>query len=388
MAHELLVVYVFQHIFFFVYGVYMLLKFSPDIARNTEYVVFRSLIYVFLFYLTISGIWSFVEYDVIFMPRWLFWILCIFDMGSIVTAGVVLYRFVLLRLAPELSSKGWVSWFGPALYAIQMIALVTSYWTHFLISVAPGNEMVYEPAFLLFPLLSVVSFCVLIVIAIKKLLNETSASAKRSCLTIIVSLVLIIFCGVVDNVFEKTSILPIAIFGALYFIFINMQESSINSDQLTNMNNRRRADEFLSERMASISEQSPIYLFMLDINSFKAINDTYGHPEGDIALTILADAIKQAVGEVSAFAARYGGDEFLLAWRPQESAEEISPEQLIDNIASYTHNRCEQLNRPYDITISYGYMRCEDPSISYSTYMKQADEKLYETKRQFHMSHS
>ena len=58
-----------------------------------------------------------------------------------------------------------------------------------------------------------------------------------------------------NNLFEKISILPIAIFGALYFIFINMQESSINSDQLTRMNNRRKADEYLSEKLLSVSPE-------------------------------------------------------------------------------------------------------------------------------------
>ena len=384
MDQELLFVYGLQHIFFFVYGLYMLMKFSPDIARNNEYHFFRALLFVFLFYTAVGGVWSFTEYDVIRMPGWMFWILSICVMGSIITAGVFLYLFVLNRLTPKFGAEKGVLWFGSVLYLIEMTGLISSPLTHWLISVTLENTMVYEPGFVIIPVFTVLSFGVLIVMAVRKMLETRSDTVRRSSITIIISVVLILVCGVADNLFEKISILPIAIFGALYFIFINMQESSINSDQLTRMNNRRKADEYLSEKLLSVSPEAPLFLYALDLNGFKGINDTYGHSEGDEALVLFANTIKRTITAYAGFAARFGGDEFVMAWSPADLNRTVSPEQLSKEMEQQLHEICVQQHKPYVLSCCAGYTTCTDPDIPLQTYLKQADAELYRNKAQYY----
>ena len=84
-------------------------------------------------------------------------------------------------------------------------------------------------------------------------------------------------------------------------------------DQLTNLPNRRNFDDRLNmEWKQSIRENWPISLLMVDIDKFKNINDTYGHQQGDKILQIVARTFHQSFKRPSDFAARWGGEEFVI----------------------------------------------------------------------------
>lgn len=86
------------------------------------------------------------------------------------------------------------------------------------------------------------------------------------------------------------------------------------TDPLTGLKNRRAFDAALEERRAAFAERSEgTALLMVDIDHFKEVNDTYGHPIGDKLLKAMAERIMQTVaksGVEGASTARYGGEEF------------------------------------------------------------------------------
>jgi two-component system chemotaxis family response regulator WspR len=87
----------------------------------------------------------------------------------------------------------------------------------------------------------------------------------------------------------------------------------MNSDGLTGLSNRRHFDEYMElEWRRSLREQSQLSLLMIDVDYFKAYNDSFGHLEGDEALRKVAAAIKDAGSRPSDLPARYGGEEFAL----------------------------------------------------------------------------
>ena len=87
----------------------------------------------------------------------------------------------------------------------------------------------------------------------------------------------------------------------------------MNSDGLTGLSNRRHFDEYMElEWRRSLREQSQLSLLMIDVDYFKAYNDSFGHLEGDEALRKVAMAIKEASARPSDLPARYGGEEFAL----------------------------------------------------------------------------
>ncbi|WP_424768390.1 diguanylate cyclase [Paenibacillus sp. sgz302251] len=84
------------------------------------------------------------------------------------------------------------------------------------------------------------------------------------------------------------------------------------TDELTGLNNRRYFQESLVANIALYNRvQLPFSILLLDIDHFKRINDTYGHPVGDKILQKLAKLIKFESREVD-IVARYGGEEFVI----------------------------------------------------------------------------
>ncbi len=86
-----------------------------------------------------------------------------------------------------------------------------------------------------------------------------------------------------------------------------------DQDGLTGVANRRRFDElYLTEWLRCRREQQPLAVLMLDIDFFKAYNDTYGHLQGDACLKLVARTIKESLRRPADFVARFGGEEFVV----------------------------------------------------------------------------
>ena len=92
-----------------------------------------------------------------------------------------------------------------------------------------------------------------------------------------------------------------------------MLQRLMNSDGLTGLSNRRHFDEYLElEWRRAMREQQQLSLLMIDVDYFKAYNDTFGHLAGDEALRRVAEAIRGSCSRPSDLPARYGGEEFAL----------------------------------------------------------------------------
>ena len=169
----------------------------------------------------------------------------------------------------------------------------------------------------------------------------------------------------------------------ILFNVINM-ESQISQDALTGLNNRGQIMRYAAQDSNLHKEGERTFVIMGDINDFKKINDTYGHAEGDHALIIVADALRRGAQytDISLFLSRYGGDEFLMIAHVPERAE--MPRvlaELIFDIRRALAEICKETNRPYVITMGFGYaeiMQGED----FETCMVRADERLYINKEE------
>lgn len=94
-----------------------------------------------------------------------------------------------------------------------------------------------------------------------------------------------------------------------------------NSDGLTGLANRRHFDEYLdAEWRRARRERSQLALLMIDVDAFKAYNDTYGHVAGDQALRRLAAVLQDNCARSGDLPARFGGEEFAMIL-PSTSSE-------------------------------------------------------------------
>jgi diguanylate cyclase (GGDEF)-like protein len=114
---------------------------------------------------------------------------------------------------------------------------------------------------------------------------------------------------------------------------------------------------------------------MIDMDHFKAINDTLGHQEGDNALRDMAGVIKKCI-KGSDFAARYGGDEFVLATRVENNVTD-----LMNKIQGEISCQNEKKARPYKLEISYGYdIYTADGSTPIDYFLNHIDNLMYKNK--------
>jgi two-component system cell cycle response regulator len=81
------------------------------------------------------------------------------------------------------------------------------------------------------------------------------------------------------------------------------------TDELTGLANRRSLDRALHAALAEATSERPVGVVIADIDHFKRVNDTFGHPAGDRVLAVVGDSVRRATrwGDVPA---RYGGEEF------------------------------------------------------------------------------
>ncbi len=105
-------------------------------------------------------------------------------------------------------------------------------------------------------------------------------------------------------------------------------------DELTGLPNRRLLFRKLTELFRHDVMKSPAVVMLLDLDNFKAINDTQGHPAGDKLLIEVANRLKLSLPD-EGFAARLGGDEFAILISPVKNVEQIEnlAKQVLDDIA-------------------------------------------------------
>lgn len=150
-------------------------------------------------------------------------------------------------------------------------------------------------------------------------------------------------------------------------------------DELTGLYNRR-GFSLLAEQQLKLAdrEKRRLYVLYTDIDDLKAINDTYGHPQGDTALKDVATILKNTYRK-SDLIARIGGDEFVMLALESEPA---SPETLTRRLQKdlKTHNTNEK--RPFDLSISVGWS-CYDPQspCSLEALLHRADQAMYSQKQ-------
>ena len=162
----------------------------------------------------------------------------------------------------------------------------------------------------------------------------------------------------------------------MLILYIQSMEDRISLDALTKLNNRGQLIRYVSQRSNGYRKDRQIYAVMIDVNGFKKINDTYGHAEGDRALVLIANCLREIVNRrgTSIFLSRYGGDEFVLIV-PAESEDEIM--SLIEEIRAQIEARCVELGTPYLLSVGAGCARLEDRPDSLQKCILRADKHLY-----------
>jgi diguanylate cyclase (GGDEF)-like protein len=155
-------------------------------------------------------------------------------------------------------------------------------------------------------------------------------------------------------------------------------------DGLTGVANRRHFDLVLKQEWRrAIRDATPLSLILIDVDFFKAYNDTYGHQMGDECLKRVADSLKGVLKRPTDLIARYGGEEFVVLL-PKTGIEGTSAlaEEMRTAVEALriAHARSQVTDR---VTISLGVATIVPNRDSSSTELiTEADRALYGAKQE------
>ncbi|MEK3777371.1 sensor domain-containing diguanylate cyclase [Paenibacillus sp. FSL K6-4396] len=150
-------------------------------------------------------------------------------------------------------------------------------------------------------------------------------------------------------------------------------ETLASTDLLTGLKNRRFFQEKMFESLMMFQEKQRYFsLLVVDIDHFKSINDTYGHPIGDLVLGNLAGLL-QSLSRSTDVVARYGGEEFVIILPGCEEEQAIGiAERYRSQVASADWGE-------YNITVSIGAATIVEEDTEKSLFQR-ADNALYASK--------
>lgn len=203
--------------------------------------------------------------------------------------------------------------------------------------------------------------------------------AQRSQYIALASFVIFPLIGITLQAFlPGVPLTSVGVAFALLWVYLDMQEQKISLDPLTQLNNRTQLARYVSSRMRHRDPSRPLQLFIIDIDRFKAINDTFGHVEGDRALQRVADAMRAGFAGSSCFLARYGGDEFVLV---AESADDCDAGLVADTLNAELARLNAEAKAPYPMKASVGCAKCTDEIRTLQDFIRAADKQLYLVKQ-------
>ena len=159
---------------------------------------------------------------------------------------------------------------------------------------------------------------------------------------------------------------------AFILVYIEIQISISYIDDLSGLYNRKYMNHYLNKLQNNKTKH--VYGFLMDINEFKAINDTYGHLKGDHALIQFGKILQHSIDKDSV-AIRMGGDEFVVFAKLQSDTEAVKLKKRIEyNVRQFNIHSKE----PFHLSFSIGIAKYNGKNID--TFLSAMDDSMYEAK--------
>lgn len=159
---------------------------------------------------------------------------------------------------------------------------------------------------------------------------------------------------------------------AFIIVYIEIQISISFIDNLSGLYNRKYMNHYLNK----LQNDKPkhVYGFLMDINDFKAINDTYGHLKGDYALIQFGKILQHSIDKDSV-AIRMGGDEFVIFAELKSDEEALAlKKQIKYNVRQFNLKSKE----PFHLSFSIGIAKYNGKNID--AFLSAMDDSMYEAK--------
>ena len=347
---------------------------TRSVSKQMNRVLFRTLIYGIMLSLALDITWVLTEGRIFPGSIMINKVANALYLGIGVILGCIWYLYVMETLGYRVTRPLTIGVMVPG--AFYLVLNIISIWTGWIFTVTPEN--VYEHGSW-FPLQDAGALFMLflsLVHIIIRLLNRKEGAPRW----MVWKLLLFYIPPVIGTLIGLPYVgLPgtwTCAAVSIVLMYIDDQDREILRDSLTGLNNRKTLENVFADYTKQTGEGRQLYLFMMDLDNFKGINDTLGHSVGDRALVQTADLLTGSLAGMKAFIARFGGDEFLVMsfFSSEEEALDYK-EKLTERFREY--NEKEQL--PYLLKTSIGFSRWQ-PGQSLAELTELADGQLYREK--------
>ncbi|MBQ9039632.1 MAG: diguanylate cyclase [Clostridia bacterium] len=343
-----------------------------NVNQQMNRVLFRTLVYGVMIQLALDVLWLLVEGrrfpGAITANR----VINALYLAGGVILGCIWYLYVLETLGYTITRRLQTVVMLPGLFFL--VLNVVSIWTGWVFTVSPENVYAHGPLFWLQTIGAYGMLAIPLVHLVVRLIRRVTPPPRAVVLNLL-SFYFIPIIGAIVSLFYTGmpgSWTCAAI--SLVLLYINDQDREIIRDGLTGLNNRKTLDGVFPEY---VKTGEPLYLFMMDLDRFKQINDTYGHPVGDQALVAAASLLSASMVGRKGILVRYGGDEFLIMGFFEDDAGADGFKQTI--LQCFDDYRREH-KPPYWFAMSIGYSR-HRPGQTLEALIDQADHALYQEKQ-------
>lgn len=349
----------------------------PGCDKNSKNKLFIASVWCAIISNALDFIWNLGKSNILSIPVWMMWLI---NFLYFLAFGCLAFFWCLYAEATH-GNNIYKDKLRTVLCSIPLmvlaVILVCSFKTGWIFYFDEDN--VYHRG-QLFYMQYFLSYGYIIVTSIRTLvtaLSESNYAYRRNFLTISAFAVSPIISGLIQVEFRYIPVLTIGIVVSFLLVYISSLQALISIDPLTGINNRRKMLVDLTAKTKSIEKNEKLYFIFIDIDSFKYINDSYGHNEGDRILKIVSSAINEICKNVNGFCARYGGDEFAMALVLKKD-EDI--ETAENNIREAVKNKGIEENVPYPIEISIGCSEFGHKADNIQELIHRADNDMYKQK--------
>lgn len=264
---------------------------------------------------------------------------------------------------------------------ILVVVILLTHKTHWIFYISEDNEYHRGKWYIIHLILTYGYIVFNTIHALWKAVQKENYLNKAMYLNLASFGIMPILFGAFQVIYIGLPILGMGITLAILQVYINSMERMISLDPLTQLKNRGQLLKYLSCKMQNYDKNKKLYLFILDADYFKLINDQYGHIEGDVALVRIANALKKIGNKQDYFISRYGGDEFILIC-------ELENKEYVDRLCKKINDTITKMNEEakaeYVLSVSIGYAKYEASIKSVPEFIQIADKMLYQVKAEKH----
>lgn len=229
----------------------------------------------------------------------------------------------------------------------------------------------------LFPLQVVLSYGYAVYTLVKSLqvvLLRKNAASRREYIVIASFAMPLLLCGLVQYFLPQVQLAAIGVAISYMLVYLNSLQLMATLDPVTGIIDRRQFLLALHAKADALRPGEKLYFLFLDVDNFKAVNDTFGHDEGDHVLHIIADVLREVCMACSASFGRYGGDEFAVAYVTKEPDGAY---RLREQLEHTLKQRLRQENAPEDVRLSIGIVEWTQEGESIQDLITRADREMY-----------